>query len=91
MVYPATPRWQKRHGPDLVRGLFNLDVARVRWRGDATGGLYPLVEVYRLPSQPDKAEPVVFLSHLPPGSQQGRRLIATCCVTWPPQAPVSTA
>ena len=71
MVYPATPRWQKRHGPDLVRGLFNLDVARVRWRGDATGGLYPLVEVYRLPSQPDKAEPVVFLSHLPPGSQQG--------------------
>ena len=51
MVYPATPRWQKRHGPDLVRGLFNLDVARVRWRGDATGGLYPLVEVYRLPSQ----------------------------------------
>ena len=34
-------------------------------------GSYPLVEVYRLPSQPDKAEPVVFLSHLPPGSQQG--------------------
>lgn len=70
-VYPATPRWQKRHGPAMVRGLFNLDAARVRWRGDATGGLYPLVEVYRLPTQPLPAERAVFLSHLSPGSQQG--------------------
>ena len=71
MVYPATSRWERRKGPRLVRGLFNLDAARVRWRGDATGGLYPLVEVYRLPTRTTPDEPVLFLSHLPPGSQQG--------------------
>ena len=71
MVYPATSRWDRRKGPRLVRGLFNLDAARVRWRGDETGGLYPLVEVYRLPTRTAPDEPVLFLSHLPPGSPQG--------------------
>ena len=40
-------------------------------RGDERGGLYPLVEAYRLPMNALHDEPVVFLSHLPPGSQQG--------------------
>ena len=71
MVYPATPRWQNAKGDTLLRGLFNLDAARVRWRGDAGGGLYPLVEVYRLPTSARPGEPLAFLSHLPPGSRQG--------------------
>ena len=71
MVYPSTPRWQDSKGANLLRGLFNLDAARVRWRGDAEGGLYPLVEVYRMPTRAHPAEPIAFLSHLPPGSRQG--------------------
>ena len=71
MVYPSTPRWQDAKGHNLLRGLFNLDAARVRWRGDAAGGLYPLVEVYRMPDRARPDEVVAFLSHLPPGSRQG--------------------
>lgn len=71
-VYPATPeRWHKKNGPALLRGLYNLDRARLRWRGDAKGGLYPLVEVYRLPNSAHPDEPLIFLSHLPPSSRQG--------------------
>ena len=71
-VYPATSdRWHKKNGPTLLRGLHNLDKARLRWRGDARGGLYPLVEVYRLPNSARPDEPLVFLSHLPPSSRQG--------------------
>ena len=71
MVFPATARWDDRNGDRLLRGLSDLDAARVRWRGDAAGGLYPLVEVYRLPTDALPGEPVSFLSHLPPGSRQG--------------------
>ena len=71
MVYPNTARWRKANGPALLRGLVNLDAARVRWRGDERGGLYPLVEVYRLPTNARPDELLAFLSHLPPGSRQG--------------------
>ena len=70
-IYPNTPKWQKGKGERLLQGLFNLDAARVRWRGDAAGGLYPLVEVYRLPTVAYPDERVLFLTHLPPRSRQG--------------------
>ena len=71
MIYPNTPKWQKVKGKKLLGGLVALDAARVRWRGDAAGGLYPLAEVYRLPTVAHASERVVFMTHLPPKSQQG--------------------
>ena len=70
-VYPSTPRWQDGKGNRLLRGLFDLDAARPRWRGDAQGGLYPLAEVYRMPTRAHPDELLTFLSHLPPRSRQG--------------------
>ena len=46
MVYPNTARWRKANGPALLRGLVNLDAARVRWRG----GPPELVALRPLPS-----------------------------------------
>lgn len=70
MVYPGT-RWKVGKGVALVRGVWKLDAARLSWRGDPAGGRYPLVECYRRPEVADRDEVVLFLSHLPFGSQQG--------------------
>ena len=71
MVYPQTKGWRATTGRRLVNSIRDLDKRRLRWRGDARGGTYPMVEVYRLPSVVAKDEAVTFLSHIPPGGNQG--------------------
>ena len=74
MIYPQTDGWRASTGAALLRGLFNLDASRLRWRSGERGKLYPLVEVWDLPTVPDRAETVTFLSHVPPGGQQGPQI-----------------
>jgi len=80
-VWPATDRYSTgRHYEPLIRALYRVDSAGIRWR-DAEGGLLRLVTVYRMPAIPDPAAEATIIVALPAASRQGpqvdRQLLRT--------------
>ena len=69
-VFPKTA-WRKREGERIVQELDYLDSMRLKWVGDAAGGIYPIVTVWRQPATPNPNDVAIVHSHMPPGGGQG--------------------